>query len=119
MPSSSSSSEANNNNEETESTRSSKLKKQGLGWIEWLRGWFYIAYEMLFQRIMASHLQNPMPLPPLNDLTCIITGSTSGIGRETARSSSSHFLRLFLPFFYCSIFRVFYIEFVYIFTVTL
>lgn len=27
-----------------------------------------------------------MPLPPgLNDLTCIVTGSTSGIGRETAR----------------------------------
>lgn len=64
----------------------SKLKKERLGWMEWLRGWFYLAYEMLFQRIMASHLQNPMPLPPLNDLTCIITGSTSGIGRETARS---------------------------------
>ncbi|XAR71499.1 NADP-retinol dehydrogenase [Bertholletia excelsa] len=38
-----------------------------------------------FQRILASHLQNPMPLPPLNDLTCIVTGSTSGIGREIAR----------------------------------
>ncbi|KAI4352028.1 hypothetical protein L6164_006318 [Bauhinia variegata] len=60
-------------------------KKQGLGWIEWLRGWFYVVYEMLFQRIMASHLQNPMPLPPINDLTCIVTGSTSGIGLEIAR----------------------------------
>ncbi|KAF6160765.1 hypothetical protein GIB67_035966 [Kingdonia uniflora] len=60
-------------------------EKQRLGWIEWFRGWFYVVYEMLFQRIMASHLQNPLPLPPLNDLTCIITGCTSGIGLETAR----------------------------------
>ncbi|BBH04236.1 NAD(P)-binding Rossmann-fold superfamily protein [Prunus dulcis] len=37
------------------------------------------------RRITASHLQNPMPLPPVNDLTCIVTGSTSGIGREIAR----------------------------------
>ncbi|KAL0785270.1 hypothetical protein Bca101_001516 [Brassica carinata] len=34
---------------------------------------------------MASHLHNPFPLPPLNNLTCIVTGSTSGIGSETAR----------------------------------
>lgn len=34
---------------------------------------------------MASHLQNPLPLPPVNDLTCIVTGSTSGIGSEIAR----------------------------------
>ncbi|KAK9278382.1 hypothetical protein L1049_027947 [Liquidambar formosana] len=61
------------------------MAKQGLGWMEWLRGWFNLIYEMLFQRIMASHLQNPLPLPPLNDLTCIITGSTSGIGLEIAR----------------------------------
>ncbi|KAF5934324.1 hypothetical protein HYC85_030495 [Camellia sinensis] len=53
--------------------------------MEWVRGWLYLAYEMLFQRIMASHLQNPMPLPPLHDLTCIITGSTSGIGLQIAR----------------------------------
>ncbi|XP_057545324.1 dehydrogenase/reductase SDR family member FEY-like [Amaranthus tricolor] len=60
-------------------------KKKGLGWIEWLRGWFYVIFEMLFQRISASHLQNPMPLPPVDNLTCIVTGSTSGIGREIAR----------------------------------
>ncbi|KAJ4959042.1 hypothetical protein NE237_026153 [Protea cynaroides] len=60
-------------------------RKQGLGWVEWLRGWFYVIHEFLFQRIMASHLQNPLPLPPLHDLTCIITGSTSGIGLQTAR----------------------------------
>ncbi|KAI9087854.1 hypothetical protein K1719_030184 [Acacia pycnantha] len=76
-PSSSSSTEEAKNKDEK--------KKQGLGWIEWLRGWFYLFYEMLFQRIMASHLQNPMPLPPINDLTCIVTGSTSGIGLEIAR----------------------------------
>lgn len=62
-----------------------KKKKQSLGWIEWLRGWFNLFYEFLFQRITASHLHNPMPLPPINDLTCIVTGSTSGIGLEIAR----------------------------------
>ncbi|CAI9113326.1 OLC1v1013907C3 [Oldenlandia corymbosa var. corymbosa] len=60
-------------------------KKEALGWMEWLRGWMYLIHEMLFQRIMASHLSNPMPLPPLNDQTFIVTGSTSGIGREIAR----------------------------------
>ncbi|RWR92868.1 retinol dehydrogenase 12-like protein [Cinnamomum micranthum f. kanehirae] len=60
-------------------------EKKALGWMEWLRGWLYLLYEMLFQRITASHLQNPLPLPPLNDLTCIITGSTSGIGLEVAK----------------------------------
>lgn len=65
--------------------RNKSKKKEALGWMEWLRGWMYIIYEMLFQRILASHLQNPLPLPPVNDLTCIVTGSTSGIGREIAR----------------------------------
>ncbi|GLU12813.1 hypothetical protein SLE2022_294720 [Rubroshorea leprosula] len=60
-------------------------KKAALGWMEWLRGWIHIIYEMLFQRIMASNLENPLPLPPVDDLTCIVTGSTSGIGREIAR----------------------------------
>ncbi|RDX93224.1 Retinol dehydrogenase 11 [Mucuna pruriens] len=68
-----------------ESSETKKKKKECLGWIEWLRGWFYLIYEMLFQRIGASHLLNPMPLPPVNDLTCIVTGSTSGIGLEIAR----------------------------------
>ncbi|XP_042062065.1 dehydrogenase/reductase SDR family member FEY-like [Salvia splendens] len=62
-----------------------KVKKEGLGWIEWLMGWFYLAYEMLFQRIVASNVPNPMLLPPINDLTFIVTGSTSGIGKEIAR----------------------------------
>ncbi|XP_004301423.1 PREDICTED: WW domain-containing oxidoreductase-like [Fragaria vesca subsp. vesca] len=62
-----------------------KRKKEGMGWIEWLRGLFYVVYEMPFQRITASHLQIPMPLPPVNHLTCIVTGSTSGIGCEIAR----------------------------------
>lgn len=63
-----------------------KVKKEGLGWIEWMMGWFYLAYEFLFQRIVASNLPNPMPLPPINDHTFIVTGSTSGIGKEIARS---------------------------------
>ncbi|KAF3602371.1 hypothetical protein F2Q69_00034265 [Brassica cretica] len=67
----------------------SLTKKKSLGWMEWMRGWSSVFGEILFQRITASHLQNPLPLPPVNDLTCIVTGSTSGIGRETARFSSS------------------------------
>ncbi|KAF2541879.1 hypothetical protein F2Q68_00030344 [Brassica cretica] len=63
----------------------SLTKKKSLGWMEWMRGWSSVFGEILFQRITASHLQNPLPLPPVNDLTCIVTGSTSGIGRETAR----------------------------------
>ncbi|MCL7031635.1 hypothetical protein MKW94_023964 [Papaver nudicaule] len=59
--------------------------KKGLGWMEWCRGWFNLTHELLFQRIVASHLQNPLPLPPLTEITCIITGCTSGIGLETAR----------------------------------
>ncbi|XAR62281.1 Carbonyl reductase (NADPH) [Bertholletia excelsa] len=69
----------------TERETEKLVTKEGLGWIEWVRGWMYLAYEMLFQRIIASLLQYPMPLPPLNDFTCIVTGSTSGIGREMAR----------------------------------
>lgn len=61
-------------------------RKDGLGWIEWLRGLSNVLQEMFLQRVMASHLHNPFPLPPLNHLTCIVTGSTSGIGSETARS---------------------------------
>ncbi|TYI34180.1 hypothetical protein ES332_A04G185200v1 [Gossypium tomentosum] len=60
-------------------------KKQALGWIEWLIGWMHVTYELLFQRTKTSHLQNPLELPPLNDLTCIVTGTTSGIGKEIAR----------------------------------
>ncbi|KAF3639039.1 hypothetical protein FXO38_22890 [Capsicum annuum] len=73
------------NNTSASEASKAPLKKEALGWMEWLRGWFYLVYEMLFQRILASHLHNPMPLPPINDLTCVVTGSTSGIGREIAR----------------------------------
>ncbi|KAI3464204.1 hypothetical protein Pfo_020867 [Paulownia fortunei] len=73
------------NGKPSEEIANQKVKKEGLGWIEWLMGWFYLAYEMLFQRIVASNLQNPMPLPPINDLTFVVTGSTSGIGKEIAR----------------------------------
>ncbi|KAL9224326.1 hypothetical protein vseg_000372 [Gypsophila vaccaria] len=59
--------------------------KKSLGWLEWLRGWMSVIFEMLFQRISATHLENPMPLPPIDNLTCIVTGSTSGIGLQIAR----------------------------------
>ncbi|KAL6542012.1 hypothetical protein OROGR_011498 [Orobanche gracilis] len=75
---------AQENVKEKENEKTS-LKKEGLGWIEWLMGWLHLVYEMLFQRIVASNLQDPIPLPPINDLTYIVTGSTSGIGKEIAR----------------------------------
>jgi len=78
--------------DERQSEKASKVKKS-LGWIEWLRGWLNVIFEMLFQRIAASHLQNPMPLPPVNNLTCIVTGSTSGIGREIARYENQPILQ--------------------------
>ncbi|XP_042473541.1 dehydrogenase/reductase SDR family member FEY-like [Zingiber officinale] len=62
-----------------------KERKEALGWIEWFRGWCAIVWEFLFQRIAASHVENPLPLPPLDDVTCIVTGATSGIGLEIAR----------------------------------
>ncbi|PON92573.1 Short-chain dehydrogenase/reductase [Trema orientale] len=83
--SSSSSNSKEDIKEELKKKTTQTKKKEALGWMEWLRGWFYVVYEMLFQRITASHLHNPMPLPPVNDLTIIVTGSTSGIGREIAR----------------------------------
>ncbi|KAL8547818.1 hypothetical protein ACS0TY_007230 [Phlomoides rotata] len=73
------------NGKPSEDSAKQKVKKEGLGWIEWMMGWFYLVYEMLFQRIIASNLSNPMPIPPVNDLTFVVTGSTSGIGKEIAR----------------------------------
>ncbi|KAA8541991.1 hypothetical protein F0562_023143 [Nyssa sinensis] len=63
----------------------SSEQDKGLGWMEWFRGWFHLIHEVLFQRITARNLQNPLPLPPLNGVTCIVTGSTNGIGLEIAR----------------------------------
>uniref|UniRef100_A0A6N2JWZ1 Uncharacterized protein n=1 Tax=Salix viminalis TaxID=40686 RepID=A0A6N2JWZ1_SALVM len=54
-------------------------------WMKSLTGWSYVIFEMLFQKMQARRLKNPLPLPPLHDVTCIVTGSTSGIGLETAR----------------------------------
>ncbi|KAK9158029.1 hypothetical protein Scep_004603 [Stephania cephalantha] len=68
-----------------ERAKTCEKKNEGLGWMEWMRGWLYLAYEMFFQRITASHLPNPMPLPHLHEVTCVITGCTSGIGLQIAR----------------------------------
>ena len=61
-------------------------KREALGWLEWGRGWMAIVGEFFFQRIAASHLANPLELPPLEGVSIIVTGATSGIGLEIARS---------------------------------
>ncbi|PAN03634.1 hypothetical protein GQ55_1G011100 [Panicum hallii var. hallii] len=60
-------------------------KREALGWLEWGRGWMAVVGEFLFQRIAASHLANPLELPPLEGVSIIVTGATSGIGLEIAR----------------------------------
>lgn len=64
-------------------------RKEALGWLEWSRGWMGVVGEFFFQRIAASHLANPLELPPLDGVSVVVTGATSGIGLEIARSSSS------------------------------
>jgi hypothetical protein len=65
----------------------SRGRKEALGWMEWGRGWLATVGEFFFQRIAASHLANPLELPPLDGVSVIVTGATSGIGLEIARSS--------------------------------
>ncbi|KAI3766168.1 hypothetical protein L2E82_16219 [Cichorium intybus] len=59
--------------------------KQELGWKEWLKGWYRLVLETFFEKYWSINLPNPLPLPLLNGMTAIVTGSTSGIGLETAR----------------------------------
>ena len=73
--------------EAAKAERGSGGRKEALGWMEWGRGWLGVVGEFFFQRIAASHLANPLELPPLDGVSVIVTGATSGIGLEIARSS--------------------------------
>ncbi|KAK3004914.1 hypothetical protein RJ639_019684 [Escallonia herrerae] len=64
---------------------SKKQEKQDLvGW-NGSKGGMTRFSRHVFRKIMSRHLQNPLPLPRLNGKTCIVIGSTSGIGLEIAR----------------------------------
>ncbi|CAN6236886.1 unnamed protein product [Urochloa humidicola] len=73
------------NGKEERAAEGPRGKRDALGWLEWGRGWMAIVGEFLFQRIAASHLANPLELPPLEGVSIIVTGATSGIGLEIAR----------------------------------
>lgn len=51
----------------------------------WMNGIWEIAKDALCQKILASHLPADPTLPDLTGFSCIVTGSTSGIGLHTAR----------------------------------
>ncbi|KAK4269487.1 hypothetical protein QN277_022640 [Acacia crassicarpa] len=65
---------------------SNQKQKQGLSFTEYCKGWSVLLYETFFEKISSRHLKSPLPLPPLSDLTIILTGPTSGIGLEVARN---------------------------------
>ncbi|KAG9133834.1 hypothetical protein Leryth_026380 [Lithospermum erythrorhizon] len=71
----------------TTSTSVSSLGEESkeLGWVKWLRAWYLLMSEILFQKIYARHLQDPFPLPPLGGINFIVTGATSGIGLEISK----------------------------------
>ena len=75
----------NSSSASTSRTALSKKSEKGLEWIEWLKGYALLIYEVFFEKFSARHLQNPLPLPPLQDVNCILTGCTSGIGLEMAK----------------------------------
>ncbi|CAL4890447.1 unnamed protein product [Urochloa decumbens] len=72
-------------NGKVEAAEGKRGKREALGWLEWGRGWMAIVGEFFFQRIAASHLANPLELPPLEGVSIVVTGATSGIGLEMAR----------------------------------
>ncbi|KAI9089556.1 hypothetical protein K1719_029161 [Acacia pycnantha] len=65
---------------------SNQKQKQGLSFTGYCKGWSVLLYEIFFEKISSRHLKSPLPLPPLSDLTIILTGPTSGIGLEVARN---------------------------------
>lgn len=56
-----------------------------LSWSSWILNILFVAWDTIFQRWSARHVPAKLPLPPLNHLTAMITGATSGIGLHTAK----------------------------------
>eukprot|EP00249_Psilotum_nudum_P010128 c22349_g1_i1 orf=334-1440(+) len=60
-------------------------RKAKLGWWDWLSALLHVINEAIFQRVYTCHLPEHLFVPVLTDLTCIVTGATSGIGLQTAK----------------------------------
>ncbi|BBN08921.1 hypothetical protein MPTK1_4g15580 [Marchantia polymorpha subsp. ruderalis] len=51
----------------------------------WLKGLWTVIIDTIGQRFRCRHLPKRLPLPHFAHFTCIVTGSTGGIGMEIAR----------------------------------
>eukprot|EP00899_Mesostigma_viride_P003082 jgi/Mesvir1/12775/Mv22831-RA.1 len=64
-----------------------EFKSVSAGFFYYVQAWFGIIYDVLFQRWHTRHVPSPGAVchSSIAGKICIVTGSTSGIGKETAR----------------------------------